>query len=410
MDVLQQVERMVDGDAGTTALGRKSNDDFTAIVTPASGEVPVTLQAEIISTSGDFVNEPVWSFNFSAGNFEGSKVTVPLENPSDQAAVIASSEDADVAFEIPLDITEPTNKKPVARVSASSSEVTPPATVTFDASGSSDPDNNIKSYEWTFSDGVSRSGKRVSRQFTESDGGSVIGTCTVTDTNGASDSAQTSVTISEPANEPPVAVATATPSSGDAPLDVTFDASNSSDPDGSIRSYEWTLPGGEQATGQTVKRTYGSDNTGELTATVTVTDSDGSSTSDTASVVVTKPPNDIPTANATATPKSGSPPLSVKLSGSASSDPDGTITGYSWTIPGKSSQSGKTATVEFTDDDIGTYDITLTVRDNRGAKATDTVTVEVVEQQLLPDVSDETLAQGAIVGVGLVSSTIFDSE
>jgi PKD repeat protein len=410
MDVLQQVEEMIDGDAGTTALGRKSNDDFTATVTPASAEVPVEVEASIRSSSGEFTNKPVWRFKGYGEQPVGETITTTLDKPTDELYVVAFSENSSVNWTIPIDITEQTNKNPVARVSASSSEVTPPASVTFDASDSSDPDNNIKSYEWSFSDGVSRSGKRVSRRFTESDGGSVTGTCTVTDTNGASDSAQTSVTISEPANEPPVAVATATPSSGDVPLDVTFDASNSSDPDGSIRSYQWTLPGGEQATGQTVKRTYGSDNTGELTATVTVTDSDGSSTSDTASVVVTNPPNDIPTANATATPKSGSPPLTVKLSGSASSDPDGTITGYSWTIPGKPSQSGETATVEFTDDDIGTYDITLTVRDNRGATATDTVTVEVVEQQLLPDISDETLAQGAIVGVGLVSSTIFDSE
>jgi len=409
MDIVKQVEAMVDGGLGTTTLGRRSNDDFTAVISPASAEVPVTVEATVTSSSGEFTSQPIWSFA-EYGEVTGQTVTVTLENPQSQVALLADTENSGVLWEIPVNYDKPSNTPPSAQVSVNPSNVTPPATVTFDASGSSDSDGSINSYQWSFSDGVSRSGRRVSRQFTKSDVGSITGTCTVTDDDGASDSDQGSVTISEPQNKPPNAVATASPSSGVAPVDVTFDASNSSDPDGNIRSYDWMLPGGEQAGGQTVKRTYGSDDTGELTASVTVTDSDGATSSDNASVVVTKPPNDIPTANATATPTSGSPPLTVELSGSASSDPDGTITGYSWTIPGKPSQSGKTATVEFTDDDVGTYDISLTVRDNRGAKATDTVTVEVVEQQLLPDISDETLAQGAIVGVGLVSSTLFDSE
>jgi PKD repeat protein len=44
-------------------------------------------------------------------------------------------------------------------------------------------------------------------------------------------------------NQPPIAVATAVPTSGDAPLHVDFDASGSHDPDGDPLSFSWDLEG-----------------------------------------------------------------------------------------------------------------------------------------------------------------------
>lgn len=45
-------------------------------------------------------------------------------------------------------------------------------------------------------------------------------------------------------NQPPTAVASATPASGTAPLNVAFIAAGSSDPDGSIASYQWAFGDG----------------------------------------------------------------------------------------------------------------------------------------------------------------------
>ncbi len=84
-------------------------------------------------------------------------------------------------------------------------------------------------------------------------------------------------------NLPPVAVLSAVPQSGTAPLPVTFDATGSSDPDGSVVSWTWTFGDGEAATGAVVDHVYVTP--GTYSATVTVTDDGGAS--DTESVVVT---------------------------------------------------------------------------------------------------------------------------
>jgi len=79
-------------------------------------------------------------------------------------------------------------------------------------------------------------------------------------------------------NQPPVAAISASAPSWVAPATVTFDASDSYDPDGTIVLYEWDLDGNgsfETSTGTvpTVDETYG--DPGDYTVTVRVTDNDG---------------------------------------------------------------------------------------------------------------------------------------
>jgi endonuclease YncB( thermonuclease family)/PKD repeat protein/glucose/arabinose dehydrogenase len=80
-----------------------------------------------------------------------------------------------------------------------------------------------------------------------------------------------------PGNQPPTAVATATPTEGAAPLTVQFDGSESSDPDpGDTLDYAWDLDGDGQYDDSTVvtpRYTYTSP--GSYTASLRVTDSHG---------------------------------------------------------------------------------------------------------------------------------------
>ena len=83
--------------------------------------------------------------------------------------------------------------------------------------------------------------------------------------------------------------------------------------------------------------------------------------------------NTAPVAKASANPLSGLAPLSVTLNGSGSYDPDGSIVDYSWSWTGGSA-AGPTPKVTL---GAGTYNITLTVRDNLGKTATDVVKINV---------------------------------
>jgi PKD repeat protein len=98
-------------------------------------------------------------------------------------------------------------------------------------------------------------------------------------------------------NQPPIASFTATPLSGQAPLTVAFDASASSDPDGSILSYAWNFGDGASGVGVTASRTYAT--AGTFTVRLTVIDDNGANATSTRILTVT----------------AGPPPPSVTISG-----------------------------------------------------------------------------------------------
>ena len=74
----------------------------------------------------------------------------------------------------------------------------------------------------------------------------------------------------------PIAMFSAAPSSGTAPLPVSFDAGSSSDSDGYIARHAWNFGDGTSADGVTATHTYAA---GNYTATLTVTDNQGLSSS-----------------------------------------------------------------------------------------------------------------------------------
>ncbi len=87
----------------------------------------------------------------------------------------------------------------------------------------------------------------------------------------------------DPVNQPPMAAFTYTTSD----LTASFNASGSSDPDGSIVSYSWSFGNGTTGSGVITSRTLTS--AGTYNVTLTVTDNDGATNSTTQSVSVSEP-------------------------------------------------------------------------------------------------------------------------
>ena len=85
------------------------------------------------------------------------------------------------------------------------------------------------------------------------------------------------------------------------------------------------------------------------------------------------PPNQPPVAQASVT----CPTLSCTFDGSGSSDPDGTVAGYSWDFGDGSTGSGEVASHQYAQ--AGTYGYTLTVTDNDGASTQTSGTFTVAD-------------------------------
>lgn len=173
----------------------------------------------------------------------------------------------------------------------------------------------------------------------------------------------------------PVASLQATPVEGEPPLFVQFDASGSSDSDGTIVSYAFDFGDGSPMVTQSTpltSHTYLSD--GQYTATVSVTDDTGLVGNAGIGIGIG---NTQPIAIANADPSSGNASLEVYLDGSASYDNDGTIIAWEWDLDDDGVWDATGPSVTHTFDSAGTYPVTLRVTDNEGGTGSDTLTILV---------------------------------
>jgi len=247
------------------------------------------------------------------------------------------------------------NLAPAASFVYSPTSPTEGATVSFSASTSSDPDGSIVLYEWDFTgNGITdATGMTQARAFSA---GTHAIRLTVTDNDGSSDTQVQNVVVSATANQPPIAAFSVSPSSGLPGTWFTFNASASSDADGSIVSYSWNFGDGNTGSGVTAYNNYAAASV--YTVLLTVTDNNGATDTYSQPLVVTSAPNQSPNAAFTVSPSSGEPGTWLTFSASASSDPDGSIVSYVWAA-------------------AGVYTVLLTVTDNDGATDTSTQTVSI---------------------------------
>jgi PKD repeat protein len=183
-----------------------------------------------------------------------------------------------------------------------------------------------------------------------------------------------------PANQAPSANAgpdqTINLGAGQASVSVTLNGSGSSDPDGSIATYNWT---GNPDPANVVMPVVNL-GAGTHTFTLVVTDNDGAASApDSVTITVNAAQaNQAPTANAgpdqTINLMPGQVGAIVTLNGSGSFDPDGSIAAYNWTgNPDPANVANPMLNLG-----AGSYTFTLVVTDDDGASsAPDSVTVTV---------------------------------
>lgn len=287
--------------------------------------------------------------------------------------------------------------------------------VTFDGSDSYDPDANgdggpgpVTTYQWTVTratGGTVCSG--TDPQLTcnlPNEFGTFRVRLQVGDAGGRTHFTTWDVRV----NRPPTAVVSPeTVVETGAPLTVDFSAAGSQDgrpgyddppgpgamPGGGLVSYTWSWGDGSPDTvvahpDQSASHTY--TEPGTYVVTLTVTDTDGATDTATATVKVNEAPlaaievsrgaEECTTLDGPRGCVLNAPgPYTITLDGGGSSDVDGSIVGYAWTIEGPGySEVGSDASFDVTlPDSAGTYEIHLTVTDDNGAEGTATAYVTI---------------------------------
>ena len=268
----------------------------------------------------------------------------------------------------------PVNQAPVSSFTVLPSQLT----VNVDGSGSTDADGTIAGYAWNFGDGTAGTGVTTSHVYGAA--GTYTITLTVTDDDGATNASSQPVQVVAPApNAKPVASFTSDVDGLTANL-----TSTSTDSDGEIVSYAWDLGDGQSSTEPSLVHSYAA--AGSYSVKLTVTDDDAATTTVTKTVTVTAPPpaNVPPTAAFTSVVNG----LAVAFDGTGSTDTDGTVSAYMWDFGDGSTDPVTTSTANHSYAVTGTYPVTLTVTDDKGATNLVTKNVTVTAQAPVALVSD----------------------
>jgi PKD repeat protein len=240
--------------------------------------------------------------------------------------------------------------------------------IQFNATESHDPDGTIVSYQWDFGDGTPGAvGVLVDHHFSSK--GTYTVYLRVTDNSGNTDSASQTISVSD--NQSPTASFVYSPTNPVVGDRVHFNASESTDPDGTITSWDWDFGDGRHGSGVEVNHPYS--DAGTYTVVLVVTDDSGNT--DSGSKTITISAAGMPIASfkiLTANPKINT---DVDFDASESNDPDGTIDSWFWDFDDGKTGLGKTITHQFSS--ARDYTVVLIVTDNDGKTARTTRTVTV---------------------------------
>ena len=376
-----------DGDTNTETVTIEVAEPLNIPPTAAIGSTGTLGNAPYaVSFSGSGSSDPdgtitnyAWDFgNGQTATGENASVTYTAAGTYNATLTVTDDDGATGTATQVITVNPTPNVPPTAVARVVSTAGTIPYTVNLSASTSTDSDGSIVGYSWDLGNGTTATG--VTTQVTYTEAGTYPVTLTVTDDDGDTGTQVLQIEVSEDPNTAPNAAFSQSATSGIAPLSVDFDASASEDIDGDIAGYAWNFGNGQSGTGATPSVTYTVPGTYQVT--LNVTDNRGAVGTATSQVVVSRPPNQPPTAQLAATPSSGTAPLLVQLSSAGSSDPEGAIASYSWNFGNGQTGTGPNPSVIYSTP--GTYVVTLTVTDGDGATNARSTTVTVTAPNQAP--------------------------
>jgi chitodextrinase len=387
-----------------------------APVADAGGDITITLPTNNTSLNGSGSTDPNGNSTISSYTWTWISGPAQYELANANAASTALNKlvagkyafrlqvtdngglsDADTVIVI-VNAAPVPNQAPVANAGGNIALTLPANSTTLNGSGSTDPDGKSTiTYSWTKIGGPAQytitNAKDATANLSNLVEGVYTFVLTVTDTDGLSDADTLTVTVAPPPNILPVANAGADQSMS-LPIPILqLNGTGSNDPDGQIEFYSWIKVSGPDGftilNGNSNKPSLIGLTAGEYEFELTVTDNRGGKGTDLVKITVLSGPNKKPVANAGKDTIIAVPANSVTLNGLGSTDPDGTIVSYAWKQVGGYNVAIADATAGTTLvgglKQVGKYYFELTVTDNKGTTATDTVLVTVVNNMRYKD-------------------------
>ena len=230
---------------------------------PTSGDSPLTVNFTDLST-----NSPTsWSWTFGDGGTSTARHPSHIYTSSgDYTVSLTATNSTGSDGETKTNyISVTTAQAPVANFSGSPTSGASPLTVNFTDLSTNSP----TAWSWTFGDGGSSTAQNPSHQYTST--GDYTVSLTATNAGGSDGETKTNyISVSSPPQNPPVANFSGSPTSGYAPLTVSFTDSSTNSP----TSWSWTFGDGGSSTAQNPSHTYTSD--GDYTVSLTATNAAGS--------------------------------------------------------------------------------------------------------------------------------------
>jgi len=329
---------VVTGDVSENTTPAPPAAEFTG--SPTSGDSPLVVSFSDQSSG----NIDTWDWSFGDGGSSSAQSPSHTYNSAGSYTVtltVSGPGGTDTRTRASyITVTTPP-AAPVANFSGTPTSGTAPLSVSFSDLSS----GSISSYSWNFGDGGSSSAASPSHTYTSA--GTYDVSLTVSGPGGSDTLTRTAyISVSEPA---PVADFSGTPTSGNAPLVVSFSDSSS----GSITSWSWDFGDGGSSTSSNPSHTYSSAGTYDVS--LTVTGPGGSDSVTRVGYISVSVPPAAPVAGFSANPTSGTAPLVVSFSDQST----GSISSWSWDFGDGSSSTAQSPSHTYSA--AGTYTVSLTV-------------------------------------------------
>ncbi|NXT22272.1 K319L protein, partial [Syrrhaptes paradoxus] len=387
------------------------------LVVSAGDSVEVTLPKNEVQLNAFVLPEPLPGTTYSyewelithpkdySGEMEGkhsqtlklSKLTVGLY----EFKVVVDGENArgEGYVNVTVNPKPRVNKPPVAIVSPQFQEISLPTISTVIDGSQSTDDDKIVSYHWEELKGPLREEKVSSDTdiltLTNLVPGNYTFSLTVVDSDGASNSTTANLTVNKAVDYPPVANAGPNQVITLPQNSITLYGNQSTD-DHSIVSYEWLLSPNskgkvmEMQGVRTPVLQLSAMQEGDYTYQLIVTDSVGQQSTAEVTVIVQPENNKPPKADAGPDKELTLPVDSTTLDGSKSSD-DQKIVSFLWEKTrgpdGVKLENANSSIATVTGLQVGTYEFTLTVKDERNLQSQSSVNVVVKEEINKPPVA-----------------------